>query len=119
MIGLPLSVRIFLAPEPTDLRRGFDRLAGMVRRAGGDPFSGHLFAFVSKRGDGIKLLTWDRGGFVLWQKRLERGRFPLPAAAPSAAHWTLDASQLSLLLDGFDFTKVDRPSRWSPVPRDT
>ena len=117
MIGLPSSVRIFLAPEPTDLRRGFDGLAGLVRRAGGDPFSGHLFAFVSKRGDRIKLLTWDRGGFVLWYKRLERGHFPLPAVPPSGPTWTLDASQLGLLLDGFDFTKVTRPTRWEPVPR--
>lgn len=114
MIGLPSSVRIFLAPEPTDLRAGFDSLAERVRRAGGDPYSGHLFAFLSKRKDRIKILTWDRGGFVLWYKRLEQGRFRLPKAPRPGVPWVIDASQLSLLLDGFDFTRIERPARWEP-----
>ena len=69
MITLPPSVRIYLASQPTDMRRGFDGLMGMVRSVvHEDPFSGHLFVFVSKRRDRVKILFWDRGGFVLYYK---------------------------------------------------
>jgi transposase len=115
VIGLPSSVRIFLATEPADLRKGFDGLAGLVRRHGGDPFSGHLYAFVSRRRDRVKILTWDRGGFVVWYKRLERGRFPVPGRAVGDARTlALDAGELGLLLDGIDFRQVRRPTRWEP-----
>ena len=78
MIGLPRAVKIYLATEPADMRKGFDGLAALVEAQGLDLYSGHLFVFVSKRADRVKVLTWDRGGFVLYYKRLERGRFPSP-----------------------------------------
>ena len=76
MLSLPpSSVKIFLATTPTDMRRGFDGLSALVTHdLGQDVFAGHLFVFVSRRGNRIKILSWDRGGFVLWYKRLERGR---------------------------------------------
>ena len=64
MLGLPSSVRIYLATEPTDMRKGIDSLAALVRRWGGNPFSGHLFVFMSRRRDRARILTWDRGGYV-------------------------------------------------------
>lgn len=115
MIGLPSSVKIFLSIEPIDLRKGFDSLAGVVRQGGGDPFSGHLYVFVSRRRDRVKILTWDRGGFVLWYKRLERGRFPVPGrSGGDATTVPIDAGELAFLLDGVDFRQVRRPARWEP-----
>jgi transposase len=71
--------RIWLASEATDMRCGFDRLAERVRAViGEDPLSGHRFVFRSRRGDRLKILHWDRDGFVLWYKRLEEGVFKLP-----------------------------------------
>ena len=72
--------RIWMASEATDMRCGFDRLAERVRGViGEDPLSGHLFVFRSRRGDRLKILHWDRDGFVLWYKRLEEGVFKLAA----------------------------------------
>jgi len=114
MIGLPSSVKIYLATEPGDMRRGIDSLAASVRRAGGEPFSGHLFVFVSRRRDRAKILTWQRGGFVLWYKRLERGLFAMPHLASTGTTAELDPGQLSMLLDGVDFSRVRRGRRWEP-----
>jgi transposase len=77
-------------------------------------FSGHLFAFTSRRGDRAKILCWDRGGFVLYYKRLERGRFRLPDIEPGAEEVQLDATQLAMLLDGIDVKRVQPPQRWAP-----
>ncbi len=83
MLTLPPSVRVYLALDAVDLRRGHDGLCALVeRRYQLDPHHGHLFAFVGRRRDRIKILYWDRGGFVLVYKRLERGRFRLPDAPP-------------------------------------
>lgn len=114
MIGLPSSVRIFLSMESVDCRKGFDGLSALVKQFGQDVFSGHLFVFVSKGGDRIKILTWDNGGFVLWYKRLERGRFRIPKKEDDQSNVMLDSSQLSMLLDGVDFSRVRRPKKWSP-----
>jgi transposase len=117
MIALPSSVRILLWSEPVDLRRGFDGLAALVRRAGEDVFSGHLYCFVSRRSTRIKILTWQRGGFVLLYKRLDQGRFGPPRG--DGAQLSLDAAQLALLLDGVDLRRVDRPVSWVPASRRT
>ena len=114
MIGLPSSVKIYLSTEPGDMRRGIDSLVGLVRRAGGDPFSGHLFVFVSRRKDRAKILAWQRGGFVLWYKRLEGGKFAIPRLAVTGASAELDPGQLAMLLDGVDYSRVRRSRRWEP-----
>ena len=69
MLSLPASVRIYLSAEPTDMRKGFDGMSALVTASGLDVFSGHMFVFVSRRGDRAKVLTWQRGGFVpdCWQ----------------------------------------------------
>ena len=114
MLGLPSAVRIYLATEPVDMRKGHDALTALVRRLGGDPFSGHLFVFISRARDRVKILTWDRGGFVLWYKRLERGRFAFPRFVEVGATVDIDAAQLAMLLDGVDFSRVRRGRRWQP-----
>jgi len=110
VLSLPSAIRIFLCAEPTDMRRGFDRLAEMVRQViRQDPLSGHLFVFRSRVGDRLKLLYWDRDGFALWYKRLEKGRFPAPA------RWTedfrIDARALAMMLEGLEETAVRRRIR--------
>lgn len=114
MLSLPGSVRIFVAREPTDMRKGFDGLAALVRRQDADVFNGHLFVFISKRRDRIKILMWDNGGFVMYYKRLEVSRFKLPHCAHDARSVELDSAQLTMLLDGIDVSRVRRPKKWSP-----
>ncbi len=117
MLTLPRAVRIYLAAGPVDLRKSIDGLGGLAKARSHDLFSGHLFVFTSRRGDRVKILTWDRGGFVLYYKRLEKGRFRLPAVAPGAVEVELDATQLAMLLDGIDMKRVKAPARWQPPPR--
>jgi len=118
MLTLPRSVRIYLATGPVDLRKSIDGLGALARAAQHDLFSGHLFVFTSRRTDRVKILTWDRGGFVLYYKRLERGHFRLPAIAPGATEVELDATQLAMLLDGIDVKRVKAPARWEPPRSD-
>ena len=114
MIGLPQSVKILLFTMATDMRKGFDGLGALVIAAGEDLYSGHLFVFLSRRRDRAKILMFQNGGFVLWYKRLERGRFkPLPALE-GEEHVMLDATQLAMLLDGVDVRRVKRPVHWKP-----
>jgi transposase len=76
MPTLPPSVRIWCATTPTDLCRGPDGLAALVRsQLHADPLSGHLFVFFNRKADRLKVLYWDRDGMCIWYKRLERGRF--------------------------------------------
>jgi len=113
---LPPSVRIYLASEPVDMRRGHDGLAAIVQAHWAvDLYQGHLFVFVGKRSDRVKILFWDRGGFVLYYKRLERGRFRLPKIGVDQKSVTLGASELAMLLDGIDVAAVKQPKRWTPA----
>jgi transposase len=121
MIGLPSlrtldaaqGTRIWLAAEATDMRCGFDRLAQRVQSViGEDPLSGHLFLFRSRNGNRLKILTWDRDGYVLWYKRLEVGVFKLPRIAPGDSSVELRASELAMLLDGIDMAKLKRVPRY-------
>ncbi|RKH57841.1 transposase, partial [Corallococcus interemptor] len=91
------------------------------RSASAEPFHATstltLTAFVSRRGDRVKVLTWSRGGFVLLYKRLEAGRFRLPPVDAGAQAVTLDATQLAMLLDGIDVAQVRRQPAWTPPGR--
>jgi transposase len=81
-----------------------------------DPLDGHLFVFVGRRVDRVKILFWDRGGFVLYYKRLARGRFCMPRIASGADRVVLDGTQLAMLLGGFD-VGVHRVRAWEPTVR--
>jgi transposase len=114
MFGLPPSVRIYFATDVVDMRNGIDGLRaivdGVLKK---DPYEGHLFVFVGKARDKVKILYWDRNGFVVTLKRLERGRFQLPVVDARRRHVEMEATQLAMLLDGVDLN-ARRLSRWSP-----
>ena len=124
MMGLPSlhaldhaqAARIWLAAEATDMGCGFDRLAERVRGViGQDPQSGHLFVFRSRRGDRLKILLWDQDGFVLWYKRLEVGVFKLPRVDAGVCSVELRASELAMVLDGIDVSKLKRVPRYARI----
>jgi transposase len=108
------ATRIWLATEATDMRCGFDRLAERVRAVvGQNPLSGNLFVFRSRRGDRLKILLWDRDGFLLWYKRLEVGMFELPRVQDGERSVELRASELAMVLDGIDVSKLKRVPRYT------
>ena len=117
MLTLPSSVRIYLATGPVDLRKSIDGLCALVSERQHDLYSGHLYVFVSRRGDRLKILTWATGGFVLLYKRLERGRFRIPELREGQLEVELDATQLAMVLDGIDIKQVPPPRRWTPPTR--
>ena len=121
MIGLPTlssldrstSTRIWLATQPADMRCGFDRLAELARVVTNqNPMDGHLFLFRSRGGDRLKMLLWEKDGFVLWYKRLEEGVFKLPRIEPGQMSVELRASELAMMLDGIDLKSVKRVKRY-------
>jgi len=112
---LPPSVKISMSDRPVDMRKGFDGLIAIVRTLWRcEVFSGHLFVFLGSRRDRAKILYWDNGGFVLYYKRLEQGRFKSPTICQDRKAIELDSTELVMLLDGIDFTKISRKKRWLP-----
>ena len=114
MLSLPATLRIFLAVEPADMRKGFDGLAQLTReRIAEDPLSGHLFVFRNKRRDRIKILYWDRDGFALWYKRLEKGVFRFPEAKNGRVEVT--PAEMAAVLEGIDLSRARRLPRFKPA----
>ncbi len=112
MFGLSAAVRVYFAIEPADMRKSFD---GLAAHASGslalDPLSGHLFVFINKRRDRIKILWWDRDGMAVWAKRLERGTFRIPSAGSVRVEMT--TAELAALLAGIDLNTARRRVRYS------
>ena len=107
------GARIWMASEATDMRCGFDRLAERVNAViGENPQSGHLFVFRSRRGDRLKILYWDRDRYAMWYKRLELGVFKLPRVEQGTRSVELRASELAMILDGIDVSKLKRVPRY-------
>jgi len=114
MLNFSGAVRIFLATTPVDMRRQIDGLAGLVNEVlAQDPFTGHVFVFRGRRADRVKILVWDKNGFVLVYKRLEKSRFRFPAATAGCRE--LDSTALTLLLEGLDLELAAHAPRWHPV----
>ena len=118
MISLHHPVRVFFHTPATDLRKGFDVLAGLVSSAfGQDPTCGHLFLFVNRRRDRLKILYWDRDGLAIWYKRLETGSFQLPVIDDDALSVEMSHTQLSLILSGIDLHSARQRKRYQrPMP---
>lgn len=113
-MAVPASVRIYLATQPTDMRKGSYSLAALVKSAGFDVYTGQFFVFLNRRRDRLKLLTWQTGGFVVLSKTLEQGSFKPPSFEAVQTTVCLESSQLAMLLDGLDLTEVSRPKHWQP-----
>jgi transposase len=102
---------VYLCREAVDFRKGINGLAALVQEAlGHDPFSERLYVFCNRRRDRVKILYWERSGFCLWQKRLERARFHWPRSSTEAV-LTLNAQQLNWLLDGYDVMRMKPHAR--------
>ena len=114
MILVPPGVRILLAAQPVDFRKGMDGLAALVQQAlRADPFAGDVFIFRPKRADRVKILVYDGTGLVLYTKRLEAGRFCWPSSAEGVVR--LSSAQLATLLEGLPWHRlqpraIPRPS---------
>lgn len=117
MLSLPPSVRLFLATQPVDGRKGADSLMVLVRDVlRYEPLSGHLFVFFSKRRERVRIVYWDRNGFALWSKRLEKGRFmPTFSADGKLGAVTIEAAELALVIEGIDLSGARKRPRWQPV----
>lgn len=114
MLSLPPTMRVFVAIDPTDMRKSFRGLValtiGVVQQ---DPMSGHLYVFFNRRKTMMKAIYWDRNGYCLVAKQLERGSFVLPQAKGGTVV-ELEAVELALLLEGIDLTHGRRRPRWMP-----
>ncbi len=119
MLSLPPSVRVFVATQPIDGRKGADSLMAIVRDVlGHDPMSGHLYVFFSRRCDRVRIVYWDRNGIAMWSKRLERGRFrPAFGADGRLVASAVESAELGLVLEGIDLAGARRRPRWEPAPR--
>lgn len=116
MLGFSFASQIFLYSLPTDMRKSFDGLVGLVRnRLQRDPLRDGAFVFVNKRRDRMKILIWDRHGFWLLYKRLEAGRFQVPPIESGTRPEALSVSyeQLLMILEGIDLGSVRRKKRYS------
>ena len=114
MLTLPPSVRIYVCSRPTDMRKSFDALSSVVRGTmAQDPMTGHLFVFFNRSGDQVKVLFWDRNGYSIHYKRLEKGTFGLPQTRPGPdGHVEVEAAELALILEGIDLRGARRRPRW-------
>ncbi len=119
MWSLPPSVRLFIATQLVDGRKGPDSLITLVRDVlGQDIFDGHLFVFFTRRRDRVRIVYWDRNGIAMWTKRLERGRFCFQTEGDvSIDVRTIEAAELGLILEGIDLDGARKRPRWQPRDR--
>jgi transposase len=114
MLRFPASVRIFLCLEPADMRRSFDGLSGMVRSIIREsPTCGHLFVFRNRRRDRVKILWWDRDGYAIFYKRLEKGTFHFPAPSDlDVGRCEIDQRDFAMILEGFEQNNLRKHRRF-------
>ena len=119
MILVPRAVRVYFATQPTNLRKSFDGLVNEIRhRLGYDPLGGHVFVFLNRRKNQVKLIVWTRGGFTIVHKRLERGTFTFPSRVTGdATSIAIDVHELAMQLEGIDVARAKTKPRWEPPSR--
>jgi transposase len=116
MLTFPPAVKVFVATQPIDGRKGAYSLAAMVRGVFcHDPFVGNLYVFFTRRLDRVRVLYWDRNGFALWTKRLEKGRFRAAMSADGRLRASaIEYAELALVLEGIELAGARRRARWVP-----
>lgn len=113
MFALSGHLQFYLYRHPTDMRKSFEGLSGIVRsQLDRDPLCGDVYVFLNRRRDRIKLLVWDRSGFWIFYKRLEQGTFQLPGTGDRERSVALSYEQLLLILEGIDLCSVKRRRRY-------
>lgn len=107
--------RYFLYSQPTDMRKSFDGLCGIITsKMNQDAMSGDLFIFINKKRNRLKMLRWEAGGFVLFYKRLEKGTFEYPDKKANQARWAIDYSELMMILTGISMKHAKKRPRFYP-----
>jgi transposase len=122
MIALSAHTKVYLAKDATDMRKSFRGLILLTEAVlQQESVSGHLFVFLNRRRDLMKILYWDGTGFCIWYKRLERGSFqrPLAVAGEVRPDLELSTAQLSLMLQGIDLTSVRQRLRFHRFPTES
>jgi len=113
MATLPLGVRVFLCTQATDMRKSFDGLIAATKTLiGADPLSGHLFVFMNRKANYAKVLYWSRGGYCLWAKRLERGRFAKGVTMTAGVSVQMTDTELMMWLDGIELSRTMQRKRF-------
>lgn len=115
MFALSSNNRFHLYSNPTDMRKSFDGLSGLVQNTlGCNPCNGDVFIFVNKRRDKIKLLHWQGISFILYYKRLEKGTFELPQYDSTVGSIALDYTKLVMIIDGLSIQNIQKRKRYQP-----
>lgn len=116
MFPITVSQKYFLYREATDMRKSFNGLSGLIKNElGADPLDGAVYIFINKRRNRIKLLVWDRTGFVIYYKRLERGTFELPSMDGQMLSCKINWEQLVCILEGVVLASIKRRKRYVKV----
>lgn len=114
MFSLTSSMRYYLYRTPTDMRKSFDSLCGIISSQLGDnPMSGDVYIFINRRRNKIKLLHWEQGGLVLYYKRLERGTIELPDKGNSQRHQSIQWATLMMMIEGIGLSNIQHRKRYS------
>ena len=113
LFGLEQAPKVFLYAQPTDMRKGFDGLYGLVLdNMQLDPLLGYLFVFMNTQRTRIKVLHWNQDGLAIFHKRLERGTFRRPTSRINAPNSELTKEELFMILHGIDFEKTKKRKRY-------
>lgn len=113
MFSLGDSEAYYLSRTPTDMRKGFDSLCGEVRRGmGRNPLSGEVFIFYNANRTRLKLLHWERGGFVIYHKRFERGILTLPYLNEGTGGYPITWRELVMMIEGVELTRLRSRKRY-------
>jgi len=114
MLQISGSQSYFLYRGQTDMRKGFDSLAGIVmNQLGKSPTGGEVFIFINRRRNQVKLLYWEGDGFSIYYKRLEKGTYEIPVAGPDASSLYITSSQLRWMLEGVSLRSIQLRPRYS------
>ena len=114
MFALTAENIFHMYSHPTDMRKSFDALSGLVRNnLGYNPINGEVFIFINKRRDKIKLLHWQGSGYLLYYKRLETGTFELPRYDASVGSISLSYAQMIMIMDGLSIKNLQQRKRYT------
>jgi transposase len=114
MFTLSSGNKFHLYSQPTDMRKSFDGLSGLIQNTlGSNPCSGDVFIFINRRRDKIKLLHWQGISFTLYYKRLEEGTFEVPIYEPEVGSIVLSYTQIVMLVDGLTIKNINKRKRYT------